>query len=242
MSIRRALLVIAAGTAIAVPAAMTAASASSLGGVTSKSLAAVNAPASNLAPGVITCDDFSRAAATGSALASRPVQLPANCGAFAWTAHLGTWTITSGQLRATTANATATIATGQTNISAQATVLNANGSSRIAGVAINHTGATRIYLAAALSGPGTVQLRLVNGASITTLASATATIGATTVVRITRNGTGVTVSVNGTLRISFTLTATQVTTLAGGTRVGLYWNSGSTIRFSNLLATQPASP
>ena len=50
MSIRRALLVIAAGTAIAVPAALTAASASSLGGVTSKSLAAVNAPASNLFP------------------------------------------------------------------------------------------------------------------------------------------------------------------------------------------------
>ena len=52
----------------------------------------------------------------------------------------------------------------------------------------------------------------------------------------------ITVSVNGTLRISFTLTATQVTTLAGGTRVGLYWSSGSTIRFSNILATQPASP
>ena len=118
----------------------------------------------------------------------------------------------------------------------------ARGSSRIAGVAINHTGATRIYLAAALSGPGTVQLRLVNGGTITTLASATATIGATAVVRITRNGTAITVSVNGTTRISFTLSATQVTTLAGGTRVGLYWNSGSTIRFSNILATQPASP
>ncbi len=83
---------------------------------------------------------------------------------------------------------------------------------------------------------------LVNGSTVTTLASATVTIGASAVVRITRNGTTVTVSVNGTLALTQTLTSGQVTTLAGGTRVGLYWNSGSTIRFTNVMATSAASP
>lgn len=201
-----------------------------------------NQSGSSGAPTVLTCDTFSLAAATGSALANRPVQLPSKCGSGTWTSNLGTWTITSGQLRGTTANATATINAGQTNVSAQATVLNANGSSRIAGVAINHTGSTRIYLAGVLSGPSTAQLRLVNGSTVTTVASAAVTIGATAVVRITRNGSTVTVSVNGTLAITHTLTSAQITTLSGGTRVGLYWNSGSTIRFTDILATTPASP
>ena len=242
MLIRRAQLLSVVCAATAVLATVTVAFATSLGGATSKSLLAFDAAASNLAPGVITCDGFSRPAATGSALASRPVQLPANCGAFTWTSHLGTWTISSGQLGAATANATATISTGQTNISAEATILNANAAGGIAGIAIDHTGATRIYLVGALSGPSTTQLLLVNGSPITTLATAAATITATTVVRVTRIGTAVTVSVNGTALINSTLTSVQVTTLAGGTRVGLYWNSGATIRFTNILATQPASP
>lgn len=218
------------------------ASATTLGGVSAVSLSSFNLVSTTSAPGVVTCDDFSRAAATGSALNSRPVQLPANCGSVVWTSHLGTWTITTGQLAATTANATATIAAGQTQISAEATILNANGSSRIAGVAIDHSGSTRIYLAAALSGPGTAQLRLVNGSTVTTLATAAATIGASATLRITRIGNVVTVAVDGALVITYTLTAAQVTTLSGGTRVGLYWNSGSTIRFTTILATQPTSP
>lgn len=217
-------------------------SAATLGGLAAPSLFAVNQTASGGAPTVLTCDDFSRAAATGSALNGRPVQLPANCGAATWTTRLGTWTITSGQLAATTTDATATVAAGQTSISAEATILNANGASRIAGVAIDHTGGTRIYLAGVLSGPSSAQLRLVNGVTVTTLATATVTIGASAVVRITRNASAVTVSVNGIEAIAFTLTAGQITTLAGGTLVGLYWNSGSTVRFTNLLATTPAAP
>ncbi|MEQ1873240.1 MAG: hypothetical protein ABL953_05875 [Ilumatobacteraceae bacterium] len=216
--------------------------ASVLGGLTPKTLEAWNQSGGSGAPTVLTCDNFSLAAATGSALASRPVQLPAKCGSGTWSTHLGTWTIASGLLRATTANATASINAGSTNVSAQATITNANGSSRIAGVAINHTGATRIYLVGALSGPSTAQLRLVNGGTITTIASATVTIGASAVVRITRNGSTVTVSVNGTLAITHTLTSGQITTLSGGTRVGLYWNSGTGIRFTNIVATTPASP
>ena len=216
--------------------------AATLGSLSSIGLASFNSTTTPGSPAVITCDGFSRAASTGSALNTRPVQLPANCGAGTWTTNLGTWTISSGQLSATTTNATATISAGQSDVSAEATIINANGTSRIAGVAIDHTGSTRIYLAAALSGGNTAQLRLVNGNTVTTLASAAATITASTVVRITRVGTAVTVSVNGAQVLAFTLTSGHVTTLSGGTKVGLYWNSGSTIRFTDILATQPFAP
>ena len=222
--------------------ALSSAYATSLGGLSAKTIGEFTGGSAS-PPTTITCDDFSRAASTGSALNLRPVQLPANCGStITWTTNLGTWTITSGQLAATTANATATVNAGLTNVSAEATVIGANGTSRIAGVAINHTGGTRIYLAAALSGPGTAQLLLVNGNTVTTLASVAATITATTVVRITRIASAVTVSVNGALVISFTLSAGNVTTLSGGTRTGLYWNSGTTIRFTNILVTQAVAP
>lgn len=216
--------------------------ASVLGGLNPDTLETWDQSGDSGAPTVLTCDSFSLAAATGSALASRPVQLPAKCGSGTWTVHQGTWTIGSNQLNPGGGGATATISAGQTDVSSETTVLSANGGSRVAGVAINHTGATRIYLVGALSGPSTAQLLLVSGGSVTTLASATATIGAATVVRITRNGTAVTVSVDGSLRISYTLSSGQVSTLSGGTRVGLYFDSGSAIRFTNVVATTAASP
>ena len=223
--------------------ALGSAHATGVGVLGSRSLGSFNNVGSASAPAIITCDDFSRAASTGTALNLRPVQTPAICGSTtAWATNLGTWSISSGQLAATTTNATATVNAGLTDVSAEATVVGANGTSRIAGVAINHTGGTRIYLAAALSGPGTAQLLLVNGNTVSTLTSATATITATTVVRITRVGAAVTVSVNGALVISFTLSAGNVTTLSGGTRTGLYWNSGTTIRFTNFLVTQASTP
>lgn len=218
------------------------ANASMLGGLTPNTLESWSQSGSSGAPTVLTCDSFSLSAATGSALASRPVQLPGKCGGGTWTIDRGTWTIGSGQLNPGGGNATATIGAGQTDVSAEATVLSANGSNRVAGVAIDHSGATLIYLVGALSGPNAVQLLLVNGGSVTTLASSTAAINTTTAVRITRNGFAVTVSVDGLLEISYTLSAAQASTLAGGTRVGLYFDSGNAIRFTNMMATTAASP
>ena len=218
------------------------ANAASLGGLTPKTLDAWSQSGGSGAPTVLTCDNFSLAAATGSALAGRPVQLPAKCGSGTWAVNNGSWSISSGQLNPGGGGATATISAGQTDVSAEATVLNANSGSRVAGVAVDHTGSTRIYLAGVLVGPSTAELRLVNGGTVTTLASSAATIIATTVVRITRNGTAVTVSVNGVLAISYTLSAAQETTLSGGTRVGLYYDTGSAIRFTNIVATTAAAP
>ncbi len=218
------------------------ASAASLGGISPASLEAWNQAGTPPTPTILTCDNFALPAATGAALANRPVQLPAKCGAGIWSVHRGTWTIAAGVLDPAGGGATATISAGQTNVSAEATVVSANGNNRLAGVAINHTGATRVYLAGVLVGPGTARLLLVNGGTVTTIASSAVTITASTVVRITRNGTAVTVSVNGVLAVSHTLTAGQVTTLSGGTRVGLHYNQGNQIRFSNIVVTTPASP
>ena len=216
--------------------------AAALGPLSSSGLASFDSSATPGAPAVITCDGFALAASTGTALNNRPVQLAANCGAGIWTTNRGTWTITSGQLSASTPHATATISAGLTNVSAQATLLDANGTSRAAGVAINHTGPSRIYLAAVLSGGNTAELRLIDGNSVSTLAAVAATVTASTVVRITRVGTAVTVSVNGAQVLTFALTPGQVSTLSGGTRVGLYWNSGTSIRFTDIVATQAVAP
>lgn len=240
----RAHWLISTTTLVVLIGALGSAQATGIGTLSALSLGSFNSSGGTSAPTIITCDDFSRTASTGTALDLRPVQLPTNCGStIAWATNLGTWSISSGELAATgKVNSTASVNAGLTDVSAEATVIGANGTSRIAGVAINHTGGTRIYLAAALSGPGTAQLLLVNGNTVSTLASATATITATTVVRITRVSTAVTVSVNGALVISFTLSAGNVTTLSGGTRTGLYWNSGTTIRFTNFLVTAASTP
>ncbi len=238
VSLRTIVTVLAAVTI----GALGVASASSLGGIVPKSITSVNASSSAGTPTVLSCDDFSRAAATGTALVSRPVQLPATCGAATWTVHLGTWTITSGQLGAATANATATVSAGQTNASAQATVLNMNGASRAAGVAIDHTGSTRTFLAAVMSGPSTLNLQLSTSGTMSTLATASVTFAASNVLRITRNGSAVTVSIDGTQKIAFTLTAGQISTLSSGTRAGLYWSSGSTVKFTNFLLTTAYAP
>ena len=233
---------IAAVLVTAAIGALGTASASSLGGLAPFGLLSTNAALTSGTPTVLGCDDFSRAAATGSALVNRPVQLPAKCGNATWTAHTGTWTITAGQLGAITAGATASIVAGQISASAQATVLNANGTGRTAGVAIDHTGATRTFLAAVVTGGNTLSLQLSTAGVISSLSTIAVTLGVTNVVRITRNGTAVTVSLDGNVRISFTLTAGQVTTLAAGTRAGLYWNAGSTVRFSNFLVTTASTP
>jgi hypothetical protein len=186
------------------------------------------------------CDDFARAASTGAALDTRPVQTPAACGNSVWTVHSGTWTISGGQLAASTGGATASINAGQLSESAQTTILNANAGGTVAGIAINHTGATRTFLGAVISGS---QLLIIfsNNGTVTTQLSTAITVGASTVLRLTRNGSTVTASVDGVAKLSGTLNALGLATLTG-TRTGLYWSGGGTVRFTNILVTSPSAP
>jgi hypothetical protein len=233
---RCATVALAATVAIAVWGA----SAASLGGVTPRTLFATNQTLAPTIPAVATCDDFSLAAPTGAALDNRPVQSPALCGTSVWTVHSGTWTITGGQLAANTGGATASINAGALSESAQATIINANAGGTVVGVAINHSGATRTFLAAVISGNQLLIVSSING-TVTTQLSAAITVGASTVLRITRNGSTVTASVDGVAKLSGTLTALGLSTLTG-TRSGLYWAGGGTVRFTNFLVTSPSTP
>ena len=229
---------VALGAAVAV--AVWSAGAASLGGATTRTLFAANATVAPTVPSVAVCDDFSLAASTGTALNNRPVQTPAACGSSVWTVHSGTWTITAGQLAANTGGATASINAGSLSESAQTTILNANAAGTVAGIAINHSGATRTFLAAVISGN---QLLIVfsNNGTVTTQLSTAVTVGASTVLRITRNGSAVSASVDGTVKLSGTLNALGLSSLTG-TRTGLYWSGGGTVRFTNILVTSPSAP
>jgi hypothetical protein len=223
-----------------VASALWGASAASLGGISSRTLLATDVTLAPTIPAVAVCDDFSKAAPTGAALNNRPVQTPAACGTSVWTVHTGTWTISAGQLAANTGGATASINAGSLSESAQATILNANAGGTVVGVAIDHSGASRTFLAAVISGNQLLIVSSVNG-TVTTQLSAAITVGASTVLRITRNGSTVTASVDGVAKLSGTLNALGLSTLTG-TRSGLYWSGGGTVRFTNFLVTSPSTP
>ena len=89
--------------------------------------------------------------------------------------------------------------------------------------------------------PNGVQLRLSNGTTVTTIAVGTATYGSTTRLRVTLLSGVVTVSLAGALVLSYTLTAAQLATIAGNTRVGLYDDQGS-VRFDDVLVTNAWAP
>jgi hypothetical protein len=157
-----------------------------------------------------------------------------------WTVHSGTWTITGGQLGANVGGATASINAGSLSESVQATILNANAGGTVVGVALNHSGATRTFLAAVISGNQLLIVSSLNG-TVTTQLSTAITVGASTVLRITRNGSAVTASVDGVAKLSGTLTALGLSTLTA-TRSGLYWSGGGAVRFTNFLVTSPSTP
>lgn len=187
-------------------------------------------------PPKVTCDNFTN----NGNLSGRAVRNASSCGVYTWTAHTGSWTTNGGQARpSNTANATATVAAGSRDRTVQVVVSNAGGGSDVAGLALAHNGssATPRYLAVALVGSSTVQLRLVNGTTVTTIASATTTVTSNTLLRASLRSGVVNIWVNGSLRMTRTLTAGQQTTISAGTRYGLYDNANSG-RYDNFLLTQ----
>jgi hypothetical protein len=260
---------IAAVFATAAIAALGTASAASLGPVRSRGIAAFRSTGTvpttttipptttttippttttTLPPGVkvLTCDTFTLSAPTGNNLDGRLVQPPGTCGTYEWAVHHGDWVIQAGGALSVISNrSVATIAYGAPNVSAQATVLNANVATAQSGVAIDYSMTSKNFLVGAINGSGMAQLLMVtNSGDPVVLASSTASITGNDVIRITRNGTKVTVSLNGTIRITYTLSGAQVSSLASGIRTGLYFNYNNTnaVRFMNFQATSATAP
>jgi hypothetical protein len=232
---------------IAIVTSFGVASAATLGVLDSSSLLSVDSnarpPATTLpptttttAPTAIGCDNFTTGGPTGNDLDERPQQ----CGTGRWNADSGEWTIIGGgRVRTRHDDATATIAVGSSNVTVQATVENSNGANRAGGVSLSHNGDRREHLAAVIVGPGTLQIRLVRNTNFTVLASAAITPNQSQVVRFTRIGNNLTVRLNGTIRLTYTLTATQAAQ-ATGTRAGLYQEEGTALRYSNFFVTAPS--
>ncbi len=187
------------------------------------------------APTAIGCDTFTTGGPTGNNLDERPQQ----CGNGLWNADSGEWTIVgNGRVRTRHDDATATIEVGSAFVTVQATVEHSNGANRAGGVSLSHNGSRREHLAAVIVGPGTLQIRLVRNTNYTVLASAAITPNVSQVVRFTRIGNNLTVRLNGTIVLTYTLTAAQASQ-ATGTRAGLYQEEGTALRYSNFFVTAP---
>ena len=205
-----------------------------LGGLHARSLGSWQGAAPST-PTVLTCDRFNLSAPTGTAINGRPVRSVASCGTFTWATHSGTWSISSGRAGASGTNASATLPTTSASITVDAEMTGL-ASGRIGGLALSHGGTGGRYLAGVVNGLTQVQLRLYNGSAISTLATATTTLASTIQLRVRRSASTVTISVNGTVRLTYTLTAANLTTLGSGTRAGLYASNNS-LRFTDFVAT-----
>jgi hypothetical protein len=216
-------------------AALVGASASGLG-LTVSSITASSVSGISAAAPKVTCDNF-----TGNGnMNGRAVREAAACGAFSWSVHRGNWNINSNQARrnGNTSDSTVTVAGGSTDRMAQVDVFPSGGSSVVAGLTLAHSGTTLLprYLAVAIVGTNSVQLRSSNGLLVTTLASASAPISNPTRLRASLSGSTVRVWVNGTLRITHNLSFLQQAAI-GGSRYGLYASGGSST-YDNFHLTQ----
>lgn len=217
-------------------AALVGASASGLG-LTASSITASHVSGISAAAPTVTCDNF-----TGNGnMNGRAVREAAACGAFSWSVHRGNWNINSNQARrnGNTSDSTVTVAAGSSDRMAQVDVFPSGGSSVVAGLILAHNGSNILprYLAVAIVGTNSVQLRYSNGVLVTTLASASATVSNPTRLLASRSGSTVRVWVNGSLRITHSLSTLQQVTLGSGSRYGLY-SSGGSSTYDNFHLTQ----
>ena len=221
-----------------VPLTVVAADAAALGGLSARTLAVVSQATSAGAPTVLGCDNFT--GTTGASLSARAATVASNCGNAVWTSHIGAWTIQSNQAAsAATADANATVNVGAANSSVQIDLISLNLAGRLAGVVASHNG-TSTYLAAVLTkgSPDVIELRLYQAGTPTVIATGNPTIVTTNTLKMTRNGSALTVVLNAATILTATLTAAQVTALGSGQRAGIF-GGNSTVRFDNLLVTSP---
>ena len=214
------------------------ANAATLGGITTRTLGAFSVSGGSSAPTVAGCDDFT--GTNGVSLNSRAATVAAPCANRTWTVHVGAWTIQSNRAAANaTAAAVATQNVTASGASARVELTSLNTGSRSGGVVVSHNGTTTYLAAVAIDGsPDRTELRLVNAGVPTVLASANTPLATTNTIRLSRAGAAVTVELDSSTVLSYTLSAANQTTLGTGTRPGIY--SGNTnVRFDNFLTDRP---
>ncbi len=212
--------------------------AAGFGGLSSDALGSWSEALAVDAPTVITCDNF---AGPDASLGGRAVETPARCGGFTWAENTGTWAVVAGAAESDgTSDAVATLAAGATAATVTATVVGVAVGSNIGGLVLNHDGVDT-FLAAAVVGdaPVHVDLVLMDRGVPTTLATANVSVGASTTLSLTRDGSAVTVDIDGGRVLTETLDAGAIALLGAGDRAGLYASSAS-IQFDNMRVTTPS--
>ena len=212
--------------------------ASSLGAVTARTLFDIDQGTSVAAPTVLGCDNFT--GTTGASMAARAATVAASCANRVWTVHVGTWTIQTNKAASnSTASAVATQNVTTANSTAQVALTSLNTTGRTAGLVLSHDGAST-YLAAVLiaGAPSRAELRIVAAGAPTVLTTVNTTINATNTLTFARSGSSVNVTLNGTLIITATLAASDLTTLGAGARSGLFGGDAN-VRFDDFQVTAP---
>ena len=105
--------------------------------------------------------------------------------------------------------------------SVQVVLANLNTGGRVGGVVISHNGLSNYLAAVMIDGsPDRVEVRLYNLGLPTVLSTFTPAFGATNTLRLSRNGSTLNVTLNGTVAGGVTLTTTQLLLLGSGTLSG----------------------
>lgn len=211
--------------------------AAGLGALSSETLGSFSEALAPVVPQLVTCDNFD---AGGGSLSGRAVSSAASCGSAVWTVHVGTWSVGSGLVDSDgTTDGVATLDVGLTNVRIEAMITGADSGSRAGGVVVDHDGGST-YLAAVLVGdsPVRVDLILMSAGVPTTVATANVTVGPSSTLSLTRDGSLAIVHLDGLTVVSYTLSAGDSATLGSSTRAGLYASSLS-VQFDNLRVTTP---
>ena len=173
--------------------------------LTSDQITAQNLAGVSGAPTVYGWDNFDRV--------QNPVQGTASPSGTVWKSQIGTWATDGSTARTTTSNANANVLMDVPTVDASmvVTITPGNGTAR-PGVTFNDDGDDNMLLLYSASGGGTLTLSTYFGPTRVFVAS-TSGVGnpnSTFELRVTSIGPTITVFVNGTLRITQTLTGTNL--------------------------------
>jgi hypothetical protein len=232
---------------IASPLAITAAaSAATIGGITSAKLTGLTMAASPGAPVVVAYEAFTGSNGTNLSGTST------DGGGKTWSVNPsgGSWTIQSNTARSTSASTSLVIDAGANSDSVVATVYRNGATTFDAGLTVNRnsTGSQFLTVEWTNAANGTLQLRKYNS-GFTTLASATnlypggiGTAPSSIVLKLTTSSAGVlTAYINGTSTVTYTLTAAEQTTYKNATHqlFGLYQSTSNGIGWDDFHLDNP---
>jgi len=209
-----------------------AANAASIGAVTSTRLSGFAGTGTSGAKTVYASDNFT--GANNTSISGRALVLGQT-----WVVGAGSWRLnTSNQVQSSDVNdGRAVTATGQANVRIIVTTTDTGAGGRTSGVVLHSDATATRYLSVHWQnggGGGQLVLTKHDGATATTLM----TVGGVSTSNpatwsVALNGAGIVVTFNGTVRLSYTLTGTNLTTFGPLTSHGLFNDNAGTVRFDD---------